>query len=60
MIILRLVTDYLASAAEKWPGKIAVVDKVRQMTYGELWREAERIGAFLASRVEKKAPVALV
>ncbi len=59
MIILRLVTDYLAAAAEKWPGKIAVVDEVRQMTYGELWREAERIGAFLASRMEKKAPVAL-
>lgn len=53
------VTDYLERAKNKWPRKAAVVDEGRQMSYEELWQEAERIGAVLAERSAGKAPVAL-
>ncbi len=54
-----VVTDYLENAAKRWPEKTAVVDEVRRMTYGELLRDAERIGGVLASRFSGKASVAL-
>ena len=56
---MAFVTDYLEAAAAKQPSKAAVVDEVRQMSYGQLWQEAERIGGVLAARAESKAPVAL-
>lgn len=56
---LAFVTDYLERAKEKWPEKTAVVDEVRQMSYGELWQEAERMAGVLSARTEEKAPVAL-
>lgn len=52
------VTDYLERAKELWPEKVAVVDELRQMTYGELWQDAEHIAAVLASCGEKR-PAAL-
>lgn len=58
-MILRLVTDYLAAAAEKWPSKTAVVDEFREMSYGDLWEEAEKIGAYLAGASVPTGPAAL-
>ncbi|MBQ7497265.1 MAG: AMP-binding protein [Selenomonas sp.] len=56
---LAFVTDYLERAAAKHPDKIAVVDEARQMSYGELWQEAEAIGGQLAAAGLKEGPVAL-
>lgn len=56
---MAFVTDYLEKAAERSPEKIALVDEVRQMTYGELWQDAQRIGGVLASQAQVKTPVAL-
>ncbi|WP_318258377.1 AMP-binding protein [Selenomonas sp. KH1T6] len=53
------MTDYLEKAAVRLPGKVAIVDEVRQMTYGQLLQDARRIGGVLASRVGEKLPVAL-
>ena len=56
---MAFVTDYLERAGKLHPEKVAVVDEVRQMSYGELLQEAKCIGGALASRTESKAPVAL-
>ncbi|MBQ9406330.1 MAG: AMP-binding protein [Desulfovibrio sp.] len=44
-----LVTEYLEEAVSRFPGKIAIVDENRQMTYSELHTESLRIGAALAA-----------
>ena len=56
---MAFVTDYLEQSAAKWPEKVAVADEVRQMSYRELWQDAERIGAVLAVKAEDRLPVVL-
>ena len=56
---MAFVTDYLERAVRKWPEKIAVVDEVRQMSYGEMWQDAKRIASVLVDRVAGKAPVVI-
>lgn len=56
---MTFVTDYLERAAGTWPEKTAVVDEVRQMSYGEMWQDAKRIGGVLADCSTGKAPVVL-
>ncbi len=54
-----LATDYLERAAAKWPGKAAIADEKRQMTYGELWHDAQRIAQALAVAGLHRQPVVL-
>lgn len=56
---MAFVTDYLERAAKRWPDKTAVVDEVRQMSYGEMWQDAKRIGGKLAMAAKGSRPVAL-
>lgn len=54
-----LATDYLERTARRLPDKVAVTDEVREMTYGELWREAQALGACLAVAGLDREPVAI-
>lgn len=54
-----LATDYLERTARRLPDKAAVKDEVREMTYGELWREAQAVGRCLAAAGLGPEPVAV-
>lgn len=56
---VRLVTDYLDNAVEKFPDKVAFVDEKRKMTFRELHDEAKRIAVSLIRDKVFKQPVAV-
>ena len=58
-MITRLVTDYLDRAAEKYPDKKAFIDERRQMTFGEVHDEAEKIAMTLLKKGFFKKPAAI-
>lgn len=59
MMMTRLVTDYLDKAVERFPDKTAFVDERREMTFRDVYEEAERIAVSLVKRNYFKKPVAV-
>lgn len=41
--MIKLVTDYLATSAKRYPNKVAFIDMNRSITFSELNKEAKKI-----------------
>lgn len=56
---IKIITDYLDRAVERFPDKVAFVDENREMTFREVHDEAERIAMSLVEKAFFKRPVAI-
>jgi D-alanine--poly(phosphoribitol) ligase subunit 1 len=56
------VLDYLEEAVKKYPNKVVFADLEKQITYGELIKQARAIGSCLAAemKAQTKKPVAVL
>lgn len=59
-MITRLATDYLDSAAERFPEKTAYIDDNREMTFRDVYNEAEKIAGTLIRKNLFKKPIAVL
>lgn len=57
--MIRLVTDYLEESAKKYKDKAAVTDETREITFGEVRKEAYCVAGELIRREIFKKPVAV-
>lgn len=56
----RNVLEYLEASAERYPGKIALVDEVKTCTYAEFLAYSRKVGSQLAARIPIRRPVAVL
>ena len=54
---MKNVLEYLETAADKFPDKIAVADKTSRLTYSELRSVSKNIGSYIAVLNKKNSPV---
>lgn len=55
--MFSFITDYLEKDAAMYPNKLAYADENRQMTFREVWDEAQRIASYLNAKGVFRAPV---
>ena len=48
---MNSILEYLVSAAGRNPEQVALADRERSLTYGELLRQSRAVGAYLKERV---------
>ena len=56
---IRVITDYLEQAAEKFPDKIAYTDETRAVSFSEIRDEAYKVARGLIDRKWMRRPVAV-
>jgi len=54
---MKLVTDYLEQTAGRFPDKVALIDKEREVRFGEFQTEAKKIATKLISLGLEKQPI---
>src|SRR5437899_8831694 len=56
----RLAIDYLRRTATRAPGKVAVREGERSITFGALWERALRLARWLGSRRDEPLPPVVI
>ena len=55
--MIRNILEYLEYDARQYPGKTAVIDEQKSLTYGELLLLSRQIGSALAEKIKIRTPV---
>lgn len=57
--MMKSITEYLDNTAERFPDKIAFADKNREISFGQLKKEAQKIATYLIRQGIFKKPIAV-